>query len=99
MACFQIGLMSRLEVIVFVTDFDPHIIHILRVNSHGNFSNIILDQTERNDLQNIESNELAQIPYPKRVYLVLGTEFCERFTYFGLSSKFMFFASNVSFVD
>lgn len=44
----------------------------------------------QNVLSNIESNEPAKIAYPKRVILILGTEFCERFSFFGMTSKLNF---------
>lgn len=55
-----------------------------------NYFHIILGRIERNDVQCIESDEPPKIPYPKRVFLILGTEFCERFTYLGMSSKLIF---------
>lgn len=30
------------------------------------------------------------VPYPKRVFLVLGYEFCERFTYYGIKGMAFF---------
>lgn len=44
----------------------------------------------RNDSQNVESNEPSKAPYPKHVFCIIGTEFCERVTYFGMCSRFSF---------
>lgn len=38
-------------------------------------------------LLNTENGQQV-IPYPKRVFLILGTEFCERFNYYGMRSIF-----------
>jgi hypothetical protein len=36
--------------------------------------------------QDSESLE-AKLPYPKSVFLIIATEFCERFSYYGMRSK------------
>lgn len=38
-------------------------------------------------LPSIESDMPKKVPYPKRIFLILGTEFCERFMYYGMASK------------
>lgn len=39
-------------------------------------------------LNNVDSNAPQKLPYPKRVFLILGNEFCERFMFYGLDSKY-----------
>lgn len=39
-------------------------------------------------LSNVESNAPQKMPYPKRVFLILGNEFCERFMFYGLDSEY-----------
>lgn len=38
-------------------------------------------------LENIDSNGPQKIPYPKRVFFIIGTEFCERVNFIGMTSK------------
>lgn len=40
-------------------------------------------------LSYVESNRTQNLRYPKRVFLILGNEFCERFMYYGLDSKLL----------
>lgn len=44
-------------------------------------------------LSSPENDEVQEIPYPKRVFLILGTEFCERFNYYGMRSILTVFFS------
>lgn len=37
---------------------------------------------------NIESDQVKKIKYPKRVWFIIGDEFCERFNFTGMASKF-----------
>lgn len=37
-------------------------------------------------LSNTESNEAPKVPYPKRIFFIVGNEFCERFNYHGIKS-------------
>lgn len=39
-------------------------------------------------LLNIEISQPEVIPYPRRVFLILVTEFCERFNWSGMRSNF-----------
>lgn len=34
-----------------------------------------------------ECDEPEKMPYPKRVFLIIGNEFCERFNYYGIKSE------------
>lgn len=45
------------------------------------------DEVETATLLNIEQSHSRKIPYPKRVFLILGNEFCERFTFYGISGR------------
>lgn len=36
-----------------------------------------------------ENGQAKELPYPKRVFLILGTEFCERFNFYGMRSNFL----------
>lgn len=36
---------------------------------------------------NDESKQLIVIPYPKRVFFIIGNEFCERFNYYGMKGN------------
>lgn len=57
----------------------------LSINFYGNLLHIISDQDRQNDIQYVESNEPVRVPYPRRVFLILGNELCERFTYYGMT--------------
>lgn len=41
-------------------------------------------------MKNIDSNEPKKIPYPKRVFFIIATEFCERINFSGMSGKFIY---------
>ena len=46
-----------------------------------------------------ESQAEEKIPYPKSVFLIIATEFCERFSYYGMRSEtFYSFISPISYV-
>lgn len=34
-------------------------------------------------------NGSIKYPYPMRVFLIIGNEFCERFTYYGMVGRFI----------
>lgn len=42
----------------------------------------------------IESYEIQKKPYPKRVFLIVGNEFCERFSYFGMRAIQVLYLKN-----
>ena len=35
----------------------------------------------------VESEDDKKYPYPKSVFFIISTEFCERFSYYGMKSK------------
>ena len=35
-----------------------------------------------------ENENEAQIPYPKHIFYIISMEACERFSYYGMKSKF-----------
>lgn len=39
-----------------------------------------------NDEMN-NDDQPAVLPYPKRVFFIIGNEFCERFNYFGMKGE------------
>lgn len=41
------------------------------------------------EMLDMESNEPKKIPYPKRVFFIIGNEFCERFNFYGMKSEFV----------
>ena len=41
----------------------------------------------REDAVNIEEKDDKKYPYPKSVLFIISTEFCERFSYYGMKSK------------
>ena len=43
----------------------------------------------REDAVNIEEKDDKKYPYPKSVLFIISTEFCERFSYYGMKSKNM----------
>ena len=43
----------------------------------------------REDAVNIEEKDNKKYPYPKSVLFIISTEFCERFSYYGMKSKTM----------
>ena len=43
----------------------------------------------REDAVNIEEKDDKKYPYPKSVLFIISTEFCERFSYYGMKSKTM----------
>lgn len=45
-------------------------------------------QNDSNTLSNVENAALEKIPYPKRVFFIIGNEFCERFNFYGMKSKY-----------
>ena len=50
----------------------------------------ISSSKENEDAVNIEGKDDKKYPYPKSVLFIISTEFCERFSYYGMKSKFMF---------
>ena len=49
----------------------------------------IFSSKEHEDAVNIEGKDDKKYPYPKSVLFIISTEFCERFSYYGMKSKFM----------
>ncbi|XP_031617334.1 peptide transporter family 1-like [Contarinia nasturtii] len=43
---------------------------------------------------NVVMTEQDKIPYPKRVFLIFGSEFCERFNYYGLKAILVLYLKN-----
>lgn len=58
----------------------------------------IPEENEANNSENaleivpdVENNEpTKKMPYPKRVFFIIGNEFCERFNYYGMRSEIFF---------
>lgn len=48
------------------------------------------ENVEEKSPSTIENGQLQKISYPKRVFLILATTFCERFNYFGMTSNIFF---------
>lgn len=50
-----------------------------------------IDQEKGKDaeekLLNTDNGHSKEFPYPKRIILILGTEFCERFNFYGMRSN------------
>ncbi|XP_031625572.1 peptide transporter family 1-like [Contarinia nasturtii] len=46
----------------------------------------LVNQDESVDSVDSENVQPAPIPYPKRVFFIIGNEFCERFNYFGMKA-------------
>ncbi|XP_031637999.1 solute carrier family 15 member 2-like [Contarinia nasturtii] len=44
-----------------------------------------------NSVSNIENAEPQKLAYPKRVFLIIGNEFCERFNYHGMKAILAFY--------
>lgn len=44
----------------------------------------LVNNEELNAVEDAETGQTAIIPYPKRVFFIIGNEFCERFNYFGM---------------
>lgn len=42
---------------------------------------------ESKTISNIESHQPSKIPYPKRVFFIIGNEFCERFNFYGMKGE------------
>ena len=49
----------------------------------------ISSSKEHEDSVNIEGKDDKKYPYPKSVLFIISTEFCERFSYYGMKSKFV----------
>ena len=43
-------------------------------------------QKTRSD-SDVENEKEKKYPYPKSVFFIISTEFCERFSYYGMKSK------------
>ena len=43
-----------------------------------------------NDLEHVEGKKY---PYPKAILFIISTEFCERFSFYGMKSKFTYIAN------
>lgn len=53
-------------------------------------SSDILGSNKQNDLKtlsNVENAAPKKLPYPKRVFLIISNEFCERFNFYGMQGK------------
>ena len=49
----------------------------------------------REDAVNIEEKDDKKYPYPKSVLFIISTEFCERFSYYGMKSKTIYINKNI----
>ena len=49
----------------------------------------ISSSKDHEDAVNIEGKDDKKYPYPKSVLFIISTEFCERFSYYGMKSKLM----------
>lgn len=49
---------------------------------------VIGNQIERNAENDTHTEEIQKIPYPKRVFFIISSEFCERFNFNGFRGKF-----------
>ena len=46
------------------------------------------DKTKQEDCD-VEGEKDVKYPYPKSVFFIISTEFCERFSYYGMKSKYL----------
>lgn len=47
----------------------------------------LVNNDELNAQTDAQNEESAILPYPKRVFFIIGNEFCERFNYFGMKGE------------
>lgn len=49
---------------------------------------------ESKTLSNIGRSERQKFPYPKRVFFIIGNEFCERFNYYGMKGTLLSYVNH-----
>ena len=54
------------------------------------FDEIELSSPKSQADTDLESKEEKKYPYPKSIGFIISTEFCERFSYYGMKSKNIF---------
>ena len=62
------------------------------VHKRASFSIPIEGDTEKS--KDAEASEPQKLPYPRAVFFIISTEFCERFSFYGMKSKRHLFRKN-----
>ncbi|XP_031632585.1 peptide transporter family 1-like, partial [Contarinia nasturtii] len=53
-----------------------------------------MDNSHKRVVNDANGSEAQKLPYPKRIFLIIGNEFCERFTFYGMSRILAIYMKN-----
>ena len=79
---FLFGLASPDSVIILSVGFEFE----NQIHSTYNFQ-FFIAETEDKTKNETNEEDKKKYPYPKSVFLIISTEFCERFSFYGMKSK------------